>query len=390
MLQSMMQDVRYGIRQLRQSPGFTAIAVLSLALGIGANTAIFQLIDVIRLKMLPVPNPQELASIDFEKGSSRSGSFSTRSARLTYAQWEQIRANQQAFKDVFVWSATRFNLAKGGEARFAEGLFVSGNYFRDLGVNALLGRTFTVEDDSESCGSPGAVLSYAFWQREFGGDPTILERTVALNGYQFPIVGVTPAPFFGVEVGNRYDVAVPLCADRMLADDGKGRIPVRHDWWLSMMGRLKPGWTPERATAQLHTISSPIMQATLPPVYKAAQAKRYLANKLGVTDAGTGISGLRKQYERPLWLLMATAGLVLLIACANLANLLLARAACVSVKLPSGWRLARRAGDWCASFCGKPVTFRRRRGAGNRARAGAQPRAGTVHKHLERPAFCRS
>lgn len=198
----MMQDVRYGIRQLRQSPGFTAIAVLSLALGIGANTAIFQLIDVIRLKMLPVPNPQELASIDFEKGSSRSGSFSTRSARLTYAQWEQIRANQQAFKDVFVWSATRFNLAKGGEARFAEGLFVSGNYFRDLGVNALLGRTFTVEDDSESCGSPGAVLSYAFWQREFGGDPTILERTVALNGYQFPIVGVTPAPFLAWRWGT--------------------------------------------------------------------------------------------------------------------------------------------------------------------------------------------
>src|SRR6478672_6982038 len=147
MIESIVQDVRYGIRQLRQSPGFTAIAVLSLALGIGANTAIFQLIDVIRLKMLPVRNPQELASIDFEKGSSRSGSFSTRSARLTYAQWQQIRADQQAFSDVFAWSATRFNLASGGEARFAEGLFVSGDFFRDLGVNPLLGRTFTAEDD---------------------------------------------------------------------------------------------------------------------------------------------------------------------------------------------------------------------------------------------------
>src|SRR5690349_7090738 len=228
MLESIVQDVRYGIRQLKQSPGFTAIAVLSLALGIGANTAIFQLIDVIRLKMLPVHNPQELASIDFEKGSSRSGWFSTRSARLTYAQGEQIRASQQAFTDVLAWSATRFNLANGGEARYAEGLFVSGDFFRALGVNLLMGRTFAAADDSESCGGVGAVISYAFWQRELGGDPLILGRNVMLNGFQFPILGVTPAAFFGVEVGSRYDVTLPLCADRILADDGKGRIPVRH------------------------------------------------------------------------------------------------------------------------------------------------------------------
>src|SRR5436305_4221758 len=129
MFESTAQDVRYGIRQLKQSPGFTAIAVLSLGLGIGANTAIFQLIDVIRLKMLPVSNPQELVSIDFAKGSSRSGWFSTRSAHLTYAQWEQIRAQQQAFTNVFAWSAMRFNLADRGEVRYAEGLFVSGDFF---------------------------------------------------------------------------------------------------------------------------------------------------------------------------------------------------------------------------------------------------------------------
>jgi hypothetical protein len=252
MLESTMQDMRYGIRQLRQSPGFTLVAVLSLALGIGANTAIFQLIDAIRLKMLPVRNPQELVSIDFERDSMRAGWFSTRSARLTYAQWEQVRAQQQAFTGVLAWSAARFNLANGGEARPAEGLYVSGEFFRNLGVNAVIGRTFTAQDDSETCGGAGAVLSHSFWQREFGGDPGVLSRTVSLDGHPIPVIGVTPPSFFGVEVGNRYDVAIPLCADRLLAEDKKGRIPLQHAWWLSMMGRLKPGWTCKQAARQAH------------------------------------------------------------------------------------------------------------------------------------------
>ena len=185
-------DLIYGFRQLRLNPGFAAIAVLSLALGVGANTAIFQLVNAIRLKALPVQNPQELVSINFEPKSARSGSLSTRSANFTHLQWEQIAANQQAFTGVLAWSTAKFNLANGGEPRFAEGLYVSGEFFEHLGVNPILGRTLRAGDDGQTC-SAGAVLSHAFWQREFGSDPRVLERTVSLDGHTIPVVGVTAA-----------------------------------------------------------------------------------------------------------------------------------------------------------------------------------------------------
>src|SRR5580658_1547754 len=325
-MDAILKDIAFGLRQLRLNPMFTAVAVLSLALGIGANTAIFQLIDAIRLRSLAVGGPQELAYIDFVEDSKRMGWWSSRSSNFTSAQWDSLRAHQQAFSGLVAWSAKGFNLAQGGQAHYAEGLFVNGDFFKVLGVPAAVGRTFTAEDDQPGCGSPGAVISYPFWQGQFASDPSIISRTVRLDGRQFPIIGVAAAGFFGVEIGHRFDVAVPVCSDPMFWEPGKGHIPSRTAWWLSLMGRMKPGWTLERAHAQIRTISPAIMEDSLPPSYRPDDAKKYLENKLTVTSGATGVSQLRRQYEDPLWILLATTGLVLLIACANLANLLLARA----------------------------------------------------------------
>lgn len=325
-IDSLSQDVRFGLRQLRKSPGFTAVAVLSLGLGIGANTAIFQLVDAVRLRTLPVEKPEQLVTIQQARGSVLAGWSSTRSARLTYFQWDTIRKNQQAFTATPAWSAARFNLSRGGEARYAEGLYVSADFFSTLGVKPIAGRTFTSEDDSASCQEPGAVISHAFWQRELAADPNFQSRRITLDGRPFPIIGVTSPGFFGVEVGRNFDVAIPLCADALLAAEGRSRSTLRFAWWLSSIGRLKPGWTLAAANAQLRAISPIVMREALPTQYRPELAKRFLENKLSAEPAATGVSGLRSNYETPLWLLLATTGLVLLIACANLANLLLARA----------------------------------------------------------------
>ena len=321
----MFQDLRYGVRMLRKNPVFTLVAVMSLALGIGANTAIFQLLDAVRLRTLPVKAPQELAEVRIADMQGARGNFSSWHPMVTNPIWEQIRDRQEAFSSLFAWGTDGFNLAQGGEVRSAQALWVSGGFFETLGVKPALGRVFSAADDQRGCSSPGVVISHAFWQREYGGDRNVVGRTLTLGDSPCEIIGVTPANFFGLEVGRSFDVAIPICGEAVLRGKNN-RLDSGTDWWLSVTGRLKPGVSIEQATAQLQAISPSLFETTLPANYPPVSVDKYRAFKLTAVPAGTGLSQLRENYERSLWLLLAIAGLVLLIACANLANLLLARA----------------------------------------------------------------
>jgi predicted permease len=277
------------------------------------------------LRTLPIKNPQEIARVAFDRRGSRSGNFSTRYPDFTYAIWEKIREKQEGFSSVYAWAPAGFNVSPAGEVHIVQGLWVSGEFFETLGVEPTLGRLPSTADDQPACTSAGAVLSYSYWQNAYGGRNDAIGEKLTINKHLFPIVGVASRDFYGVEVGRSFDVALPLCAEPLVNGEDT-QLKNQIGWWLSVMGRLKPGWTMERAAAQLRAISPNIFEATLPPQYNPSNAKHYLEAKLTAIPGGSGVSELRKTYEQPLWLLLALAGLVLLIASANLANLLLARA----------------------------------------------------------------
>src|SRR5438552_8296107 len=260
---SFWRDLRHALRFLRLSPGFTLVAVLTLALGIGANTAIFQLIDSIRLRTIPVKNPQELGTIRIADRHWGSGQFSSQYSQLTFAMWEQIRKRQEGFAEIAVWSDQRFNLATGGEVRKAKGIHVSGDFFHVLGVEPILGRLLGPADDQPGCGISGANISYAFWQRNFVGDPSVIGKRLTLDGNSFQVIGVTPPGFNGISIGDTFDVAVPICVEPILSPRNN-RLTRRHAWWLATIGRLKPGWTMTRANAQILAVTPAILQETIP------------------------------------------------------------------------------------------------------------------------------
>lgn len=324
----MINDLRFGIRMLFKNPAFTAVAVLSLALGIGANTAIFQLLNAVRLKSLPIGNAGEVAQIRLREHDvelTRGNKGLMRYGPITNPLWERVRDQQQGFSGIAAWGIGGFNLAQGGEVRPARALWVSGGFFNVLGVRPELGRLFNAEDDQRGCNAPGVVISHGFWQSEFGGAPDVVGRKITLSDQQLQVVGVTHPSFFGLEVGKSFDVAVPICADPIFSGVNQ-RLDSGIHWWLMPIGRLKPGWTIEQANAQISSISTALFKETLPSNYPAVSVNDYLNSQLEVVSGSSGYSILRQNYEKPLWVLLVIAGVVLLITCANLANLLLARA----------------------------------------------------------------
>uniref|UniRef100_Q01QE6 Permease n=1 Tax=Solibacter usitatus (strain Ellin6076) TaxID=234267 RepID=Q01QE6_SOLUE len=327
------QDVRYTLRGLRRAPGFTAAAVISLALGIGANTAIFSLFHTLMLRLLPVTNPHELVSL-YRTGGWGKG-------YVSYPLYREVAKRTDLFTGVVARTGVvkaRFTARPGGREQFVQREFVTGNYFQVLGVPAETGRLFTDDDNRTPGAHPVAVISDALWRNRYGADPDILGTKILVDEQPFTVIGVAAPGFGGVEAERRAEVWIPAMMSGM-------NVNSTGTWWLWIVARRRPEVSARQLQPAMYVLMQQHLNATYQNSYNAAFRKRALEQRLEVRDAGVGLSLLRDDFGRPLNVLMAAVGLVLLAACANVANLLLARGAArqkeIALRLSLGATRAR-------------------------------------------------